>query len=678
MTYSGDNSHPEIYLSSRYLDWENSPPRANYALRQKFHRIFTHGWDFIVKQTPESNWKTVKKYKLTEQKLWYKYTDVEQIIGLRFGTETTYGLYDIDWGSQYDPREQEESLFALKAKLEEYGIVAFALVQSSDSGGLHLYFFLDRPVNTFRLACVMNKAAASAQLEIKRGQLETFPNTKRYNSLFNGHRLPLQQGSYLLDKDYTPYSNRLEHFLNAAAGSAERNDTDLLESKFDEAYDWFLKKKNQERIYSPTPEDREFIEQVDYAQQEIKEGFLNQIRTAIEQGFTGEGETNELLLTIAKLGRILHGLTGERYINYITETVTSCPGYAQYCRHKHEINRRCAEVARYGEQQWYPYRTRLPQSRSTYKQIKQSLTNKTNLNLERQHNARSRITQAVAIIQQQGQLPLKVGECKLAIRNVTKELFSISVSDRTLNKPENLPLWHPKHRLLPTTKPTPPRPKKIDDSPLPTTPKTAPNNTENPTNVHSTTLQPKPSNNHQHSQRATPLSVVRKAPEQLKTVKAIFSNDFQLLCHTLPNMKGMLCVLSLEMITRLFQRVYAEAVIKNQTRNLVFIYQGFKGKSASGLVEKKKAKLRSFESIPINSFVTIQTNQLHSTYFRDDSDQILVYIKPLTLSDDWLSGIAVPLKSLSPYRYNNKILNQAISSKSDQDTSHESDSFPRT
>ena len=320
-----------------------------YALRQKFHQLFPHGWDFILKETTESDWKTIKKYKLTEQKLWYKYTDSEQIIGLRFATETRHGLYDIDWGSIHDPREQEKSLRSLKAQLEMWGIFCFVLLQSSYSKGLHLCFFLDRPINTFRLACVMNKAAEDAGLEIKRGQLETFPNTKRYNSLFNGHRLPLQQGSYLLDKDYTPYSDRLEDFISAAEWSAKGNDTDLLESRLEEAYDWFKVKKNQERIYNPTPEDKDFIEQVEYAQREIKEGFLNKIRIEVEQGFTGNGETNDLLLTIAKLGRILYGLSGQQYIDYIKETVTSCPGYVRYCRHKHEIDRRCAEVARYGE-----------------------------------------------------------------------------------------------------------------------------------------------------------------------------------------------------------------------------------------------------------------------------------------------------------------------------------------
>ena len=152
-------------FSSSFSENQGQNPNsfAPYALRQKFSQLFLHGWDFIVKETPESNWKTIKKYKLSEQKLWYKYTDSDQIVGLRFTTETRHGLYDIDWGSIHDPREQEESLRSLKAQLEMWGIFCFVLLQSSYSQGLHLSFFLDRPVNTFRLACVMNKAAEGTQ-----------------------------------------------------------------------------------------------------------------------------------------------------------------------------------------------------------------------------------------------------------------------------------------------------------------------------------------------------------------------------------------------------------------------------------------------------------------------------------------------------------------------------------
>ncbi|MGB5632485.1 MAG: hypothetical protein WBM44_28795 [Waterburya sp.] len=137
---------------------ENPSPNpshfALYALRQKFNQLFPHGWDFILKETPESNWKTIKKYKLTEQKQWYKYTDPDKILGLRFGTKTRHGLCDIDLGSIHDPREKEESLNQLKEELEKWGITRIFFIQSSFNGGLHFYFFLDRLVNTFRLACV--------------------------------------------------------------------------------------------------------------------------------------------------------------------------------------------------------------------------------------------------------------------------------------------------------------------------------------------------------------------------------------------------------------------------------------------------------------------------------------------------------------------------------------------
>lgn len=667
------------------LSLKNNPENPNifaeYAERARFHRLFTHGWDFILKETTESKWTTVKKFKLTEQKCWYKYTDPQQIIGLRFGTKTNYGLYDIDTGSIHDPREQEKSLNLLQAELEEWGIVDFVLLQSSLSQGLHLYFFLDRPINTFKLACVMNKAAVDAGLEIKRGQLETFPNTKCYNSRFNGHRLPLQQGSYLLDQDYTPYSDRLEHFLNAADWSAKNNDTDLLESRLESAYEWFKAKKNQERIYNPTPEDKDFLEQVDYAQREIKEGFLNQIRIAREQGFTGDGETNELLLTIAKLGRILYGLSGQTYIDHIKETVMACPGYLKYCNHKQEIDRRCTEVARYGEKHWYPYRTSKPENRSTYKYIKNSLTNQTNLNLEKQHNAQSRIRQAVAQIEKVGNLSNKVGECKLAIRNVTKELFGISVSDVTLNKPENLPLWHPKYRDrfpgfksqgLPVTAFRGPQ-AKINPNPTPD------NSTQELNNFSETlstpdapqvaklspvihkALQPEQPNNKQDKHRATPLPVIREKDENQEPLKPIPSIKSKISCHTLPIMKGMILDSLIRVLYQVLQRAYCEAIIKK--RNLVLFFQGHQENknSSTGLVERKGQKRHQqskIASIPINSEVIVKKSQLHSTYFRDYPNQILVYIKPLIGAEDWRGGIPVPLESLSPLRIKNKKKNQ--------------------
>ena len=686
-------------FSGSFSDNSNQKPNhfSLYALRQKFHSLFPHGWDFILKETPESDWKTIKKYKLTEQKCWYKYIDPEKVLGLRFGNYTRHGLFDIDFGSIHDPREQEKSLDKLKEELEKWGITRIIPLQSSFNYGLHFYFFLDRLINTFRLACVLNKVIEDAGLEVKRGQLETFPNTKRYNSLFNGHRLPLQQGSYLLDKDYVPYSDRLEDLISAAEWSAEGNDTDLLESRLEEAYDWFKVKKNQERVYNPTPEDREFVEQVEYAQREIKEGFLNQIRIEVEQGFTGNGETNDLLLTIAKLGRILYGLSGQQYIDYIKETVTSCPGYVKYCRHKHEIDRRCAEVARFGEKQWFPYRTRLTKDRPSYKYIKVSLTNHTNLNLERQYNAQSRIIQAVEYIQQeQGRLPKKVGECKLAIRNVTKELFGVSVSDATLKKPENLSLWHPKHRDEPTeptsathTEQSPEivvidiQAEEIEtsdtteavanpieefaessnlenntielknDLAIPDTPDIS--QVAEPPNIIQLPLQAKSNPDEQHSQQSTPLNVVGENQSESKHLKAIPSLDHKKTVHTLAYMKGVMPGVVIEFIYQVFQRAYYNALMR--IPRLELLYQGYRGRGTSGLVQRKGEKQSQLQSIPTNTEVEILRKDYHSSSMRENPNQLLVYIKPLH-SIDWKNGIAVLIEQLIPIRIADKISKQ--------------------
>ena len=685
-----------MYFSNFRFDNSDQNPNnfASFALRQKFHSLFPHGWDFIIKETPESDWKTVKKYKLTEQKLWYKYTDPKKILGLRFGTQTRHGLFDIDFGSIHDPREQEKSLDKLKEELEHWGITRILFLQSSLNGGLHFYFFLDRLVNTFRLACVLNKVIEDAGLSVKRGQLETFPNTKRYNSLFNGHRLPLQQGSYLLDKDYVPYSNRLSDFISAADWSAQGNDTDLLEGRLESAYDWFKVKKNTLRVYNPTPEDKEFIEQVEYAQREIKEGFLNSIRIEVEQGFTGNGETNDLLLTIAKLGRIFYGLSGQQYIDYIKETVTSCPGYVKYCRHKHEIDRRCAEVARCGEKKWFPYRTRLTSDRPTYKYIKENLTCSTNLNLERQHNARSRIIQAVEYIRQtQGGLPKKVGECKLAIRNVTFELFGVSVSDATLKKPENLPLWHPKHRGEPTeptsashTEQSPEAvvidleaeeieaediteaaANPIEESTESSNPK---NNTvelnkalaipdtldvsqaAEPEGIIQQLLQPEQRTDNVHKKQSTPLTVVCKPQGEPKGLKAIQGLASEKTVHTLAYMKGVMPFIVIAFIYQVFQRAYHNVLMR--IPRLELIYLGFNGRGTSGLVQRKGEKQPRLRGISPNTEVVVLRSDYHSSSMRDNPKQLLVYIKPIN-AIDWMDGIAVLIEQLVPIRVRDKI-----------------------
>lgn len=421
----------------------------------------------------------------------------------------------------------------------------------------------------------------------------------------------------------------------------------------EEAYEWFKTKKNQERIYTPTPEDKEFVEQVEYARREIKEGFLNKIRIEVEQGFTGEGETNDLLLTIANLGRILYGLSGQQYIDYIRETVMSCPGYVRYCRHKHEIDRRCAEVARYGEKQWYPYRTRLPQDRPTYQYIKNSLTNQTNLNLERQHNAQSRIIQAVAFIQQEGgELPQKVGACKLLIRNVTKELFGVSVSDATLKKPENLELWHPKYRTRVVSIEAKAASAHLENNTIELNTDSTVSDTldvsqkSEEESILQPPLQSKTLSQGRQKEQAIPFPVVPQNETDSKRLKLLPSLDCQKTVHTLPLMKGMMPHIVIEFLYQVFQRAYYNAL--RRIPRLELLYTGFGGRGTGGLVQRKGESQSQLQSILPNTEVEILRKDRHSSSFRENPNQLLVYIKPLQNSEEWLGGIAVPIEHLLP------------------------------
>jgi hypothetical protein len=71
------------------------------------------------------------------------------ILGLRFGSETRYALIDIDHGSSYHPENNLENFQAVLGAAEKIGLCRNMFVRSSDSEGLHIYFFLPEPVPSF-------------------------------------------------------------------------------------------------------------------------------------------------------------------------------------------------------------------------------------------------------------------------------------------------------------------------------------------------------------------------------------------------------------------------------------------------------------------------------------------------------------------------------------------------
>jgi hypothetical protein len=641
----------------------NSDP-ANfylYALRERFYSLFPYSWDFITKETPEADWTTIKKYYLTKENLWHKLINPDLLIGLRFGKYTRYTLIDTDRKSLVHPYTDEEAFRRLKEALEDIGLVDPVIVRSSDSEGIHIYYFFNQDMPTFEVACSVRRALEEAGFEIKSGQIELFPNTKQYKkhqkgkrkefTYYNGHRLPLQKGSYLLDNDFVPYSNKIEHLLEDAEASAQSNDCDLLTSTLKEAKIWF---KQKYRSYPNKTNNANY------------QDWFNNTTRRINEGWTEHHQTNDFLIVIANLGVKAHHLQGKELATFIQDTAVAASGYYPYCRHRHEIKQRSRDVARAAEKYWSAYASH-PKRSFTYAEMLARLeerANKPNLNQVKSEQATDRIRQTVQTLTQTlATLPRTIKELMKLIRETAKNLFGISVSDKTLRKEDNLALWHPQYNKdkfdtidLEVKEPVSKEvfQKESTEVLFNESASTPPVTIESPVKPQELeqsaalqgSLQPEPLINNQPSNGAIPCKVVCKNPLKSESLQVISGKCLSNRGYTLPFMKGFMRVRVAQIIFQLLQRVYCEALM--QTPELVIEYQGFQGNGTSGLVEIEKHKQPVLQTISTNSKVKIISDSFHSSYFRENPQQILVYVKPLYSAEKWLSGIAVLLENLFP------------------------------
>ena len=149
------------------------------------------------------------------------------ILGKRFGKLTNYLMIDIDINSPFHPRSK--GIEQILAAMEALGLCRFLLVRSSTSEGIHIYFPLAEPVSAWGLACIAHAALTAAGITITGGICELFPNKRALNAEHNGHRLPLQAGSFLLDKDFCPISNHKADFLVRWQTAASHQDEKKLQ-----------------------------------------------------------------------------------------------------------------------------------------------------------------------------------------------------------------------------------------------------------------------------------------------------------------------------------------------------------------------------------------------------------------------------------------------------------------
>lgn len=315
----------------------------NRSPHGRFFELFSHPWNFITKAG--ETWATETQYPIQPANLWHCWNDENTIVGIRFGPTTRYALIDIDIESAYHPKQDPAALDRIRHALETIGIYRTLLVRSSDSEGLHLYIPLSEPVATFELARSLQYAITSAKLEIASGTLEIFPNAKRFRaesvSNYAGHRLPLQKGSYLLNSDCQPITNDLSCFLDIFEMSASCNSIPELENGF--------------RIAKEHAKQQSFTQSGEPRGQRGK-AWKADCERVIGLGWSAYHQTNQILGVIAQYGRVFKGLADSALAAFILETAISCPGYADFCRHQHEIEQRCKDWANSAQKSYTPYR----------------------------------------------------------------------------------------------------------------------------------------------------------------------------------------------------------------------------------------------------------------------------------------------------------------------------------
>ena len=389
-----------------------------------FLALFPHRYDYLWANHPhpgaKPDWQTESRHPLSDRLI----QQGAFLHGVRFGSTTQYVVLDLDRGSSYHPIRDRLAWRRITVALEPLGLVQSIPCSSSDSKGLHLYFPFDTPQKTWAIALAVSTLIENAGFKLAPGQLEVFPNCKPYATggemnLYNGHRLPMQAGSYILNQDLEQVWGDQQTFVQHWQFAQRRNQIDA------KTIDRTIKAARRKQ-YGITGKANKF---------------LNDLNAEIEQGWTGLGQTNRLLGRIAMrayvFGHIYSAdtpLEGAKLVDDIVKTARSLPGYEEWCQHQHEIENRAQEWATCTEGSKY-FHYGLGKTQPKRHQSLES-QNSSRWNQQQQQSARERIQQAVADLLNQETLPSGIMERFNA-------LTRYSISGGTLYNHRDL--WHPRH-----------------------------------------------------------------------------------------------------------------------------------------------------------------------------------------------------------------------------------------
>ncbi|MCA6575712.1 MAG: hypothetical protein IM535_16445 [Pseudanabaena sp. M38BS1SP1A06MG] len=380
---------------------------------QTFASFFPYSWKFIyaknIDRTSKPEWKTETRYPITGRRLYDHWADPDTLIGVRFGNQTEYALIDIDKSSPYHPHNNHEKFKTVLQALEDIGLVRPLIVQSSHSEGLHIYYPLWQEVPSFGLACAIKSCLQKNNCEIAAGVIESFPNTKKYDSEYNGHRLPLQTGSYLLNNDLQIVGRDLNQFVETWLTVQDQQDLELLTQAIAEA------KAN----YQPPKDNRRPIQ------------WREDLEKQIEEGWTDKGQSNQLLYLIGKYARVFMGCEEiEAIAEYITKTAKAAAGFMKYCGDRKRLTQKAKDIAKWCLKNHFPWGSK---KRETGEETTRTETE--SQKAQKQAERLERIRIIVNELKESREMPMSIRGMAQAIAQRAK----VSIETLYANKE----LWHP-------------------------------------------------------------------------------------------------------------------------------------------------------------------------------------------------------------------------------------------
>jgi hypothetical protein len=411
-------------------------PQANAGINRRLnpveypHQLFPCHWGAIVKELlveegEEPEWATIR-YKIQATDLDRIFASEDTLIGVRFGKLTKYLVIDIDIRSLCHPEVNKNEWNRLMKALEDVGLTDRIIIQSSDSGGLHVYFWFGEELETYKVAQLLWSVCHLGGFELRGGNVETFPNAKKYTlipSMYNGHRLPLQpeSGSILLDEYFEEIDtiNPWGEFCYRVQTSQQ--DIEELKRKLAWGERYHKKYARYQGVAGLCSSAAEW-----------QKSLIDRLNL----GWTSQGQTNELIRTACVLAWVFGD--GSRNDAAIVEKLVNMPGYGEFCGHQHEIEERVKDWMDCVTKQYWPY-CRPDMRPFASMRDEQPVKAKPKEN-KVQDEVMDRLRQVVAAVVDQP-LPKKIGEIVQLIQEKAKEMFGKGFGINTLYRARYASEW---------------------------------------------------------------------------------------------------------------------------------------------------------------------------------------------------------------------------------------------